>query len=558
VPGRSFRIARIAGIPVCVSVWWLVMLVLVAWSLGASYFPAHAPGTSPVESYALGLAAALLLCVSILAHELGHAIGARRNNIAVVQIDLWLLGGVARLGHGPRAPRDELRYAAAGPAVSAVFTACAALALFAVDWHSPALHALVEYELLVNASLLAFNLLPAFPLDGGCVLRAVLWRRGDSFDRATERSAGTGCYLGYLLGLLGGVVVVLGTAAGLWLVAIAVFLVACGRAEAEHARLHGDSSLLQVATMMSRSVISIPDALSVQQAADSFFLPYHYTAFPVVDGGAKLLGIATIGAAEAVPVPDRNDTLVREVTICDPSLRIEENFVVGDLLDLPSFARVGHAIVIDHQESPVGMISIADIRQSIRALRFASPTGNRAADRARSRRARILAGARATANAHGIGDAQLLPGLLLADDDEVVRIMLSHQLEPQFSIVGAAADAKSAVALAREHHPAVAVLDIQMPGGGLFAARGIARESPQTAVVMLTSDDTSEAVLRFVQAGAVSFLRKGIAVPELAPRLQDAIATHAARRAAAGLSGVDSAPPAAADVGSSDLVGRAA
>lgn len=532
MPGRSFRIARIAGIPVRVSVWWLALLALVVWSLGSSYFPDRAPGIAPVAAYALGLAAALLLSVSILAHELGHAIVARRNDIAVRQIDLWLLGGVARLEHGPRRPRDELRYALAGPAVSAVLAASAALALFAVDWHSSALHALVEYELLANASLLAFNLLPAFPLDGGGVLRAALWRRGNSFDRATELSAGAGRGLGYLLALLGGVAVALGITAGLWLVAVGLFLIVSGRAEAEHARLHGASARLQVATMMSRSVITIPDALSVQQAAESFFLPYHYTAFPVVDGDVKLLGIVTIDAAEGVPRSARRDTLIREITNRDAALSIDENFDVGDLLDLPAFARAGHAVVVDRQASPLGLISIADIRHCIRALRLASPSSSLNASRGRALRSRVRAGVRASARAPALGGGRWLPGVLLADDDEVVRIMLAHQLNPQFSVVGAAADAKSAIALARKHHPDVAVLDIQMPGGGLFATRGIARESPETAIVMLTADETSEAVLEFVQAGAVSFLRKGLAVHELAPRLRDAIATHVARRAA--------------------------
>ena len=262
---------------------------------GTDYFPDRAPGIAPVAAYRqLGLAAALLLSVSITGST---SSGTRSWRAATTsRSGRWTCGcSVAWRGlehECPRRPRDELRYALAGPAVSAVLAASAALALFAVDWRSSALHALVEYELLANASLLAFNLLPAFPLDGGGVLRAALWRRGNSFDRATELSAGAGRGLGYLLALLGGVAVALGITAGLWLVSFGLFLIVSGRAEAEHARLHGASARLQVATMMSRSVITIPDALSVQQAAESFFLPYHYTAFPVVDGDVKLLGMS--------------------------------------------------------------------------------------------------------------------------------------------------------------------------------------------------------------------------------------------------------------------------
>jgi len=513
------------------------MLALVVWSLGAGYFPNRSPGIGPVPSYALGLAAAVLLCLSILAHEFGHAIVARRNGIAVVQIDLWLLGGMAKLERGPRVPRDELRYGLAGPAVSLVFTAVFAAPLLVVsDWRSSALHALVEYMLLVNASLLLFNLLPAFPLDGGRVLRAALWRRGRTYDRATEVAAGAGRSLGYLLTLLGIVEVALGVTVGLWSVAIGVFLIVSARAEAEHARLHGASARLQVAAMMSRSVITIPDALSVQQAADSFFLPYHYTAFPVVDSELHLLGVVTIAAAEAVPGGHRKDTRVADITNRDPALIVDEDFDVADLLDVPAFARVGRAVVIDRRGSPVGLISIADVQHCIRALRFASPTGGRGTGhlrRGRARRSRQWRAAREPIKAFTTAAGLQLPSLLLADDDEVVRLMLSLQLEETFAIVGAADDAGSAVALAREHHPAVAVLDVDMPGGGLHATRGIARESPETAIVILTADDSSEAVLQFVQAGAISFLRKGIAVPDLAARLADAIATHVAQGATA-------------------------
>jgi Zn-dependent protease/CheY-like chemotaxis protein len=532
MPGRSLCVARIAGIPVRVSVSWLAILAVVLWSLGSSYFPDHAPGTSAVGCYALALTAVLLLCVSIVAHEFGHALVARRNGIAVVQIDLWLLGGMARLERGPRKPRDELRYALAGPAVSALLTAaCGALALLPAGTQSPALHALVEYELLVNASLLLFNMLPAFPLDGGRVLRAALWHRGDSFDRATEMSAGVGRRLGYLLTALGAIDVALGTTAGFWAAAVGVFLIVSGRAEAEHARLHGASARLQAATMMSRSVITIPDALTVQQAADSFFLPYHYTAFPVIDGDCALQGVLTITDTEAVPTPMRNTTRVAEITNRDRTLIVGEDFDVGDLIDRPAFARVGRAVVVDRQDTPVGLVSIADVQQCIRALRLAKPTPVRRSSNPRTLLPRLpLRQARATPSV-AVGPSLAFdrpPTVLLADDDAVVRTALAFQLEREFSLVGAAHDATSAVALAGENRPDVAVLDIDMPGGGLNATRAIAHDSPETAIVILTADDSSEAVMTFIEAGAISFLRKGIAVPDLAVRLRDAITTHLA------------------------------
>src|SRR5665213_243824 len=123
MPGRSIRIARIAGIPVGVSPLWLIIVGLITWSLGAGYYPGEVHGITPLESYGLGLASALLLFASILAHEFGHALVARRRGVKIEEIDLWLLGGVARMSGSPKTAGDELRFALAGPAVTAVVAA---------------------------------------------------------------------------------------------------------------------------------------------------------------------------------------------------------------------------------------------------------------------------------------------------------------------------------------------------------------------------------------------------------------------------------------------------
>ena len=251
------------------------------------------------------------------------------------------------------------------------------MAWLAARSDSPALRAFVDYQLLVNASILGFNLLPAFPLDGGRVLRAGS-RRGESFDRATEVAAGVGRTLGVLLAAVGGAALALGVTTGLWLVVIGVFLIASGGAEAAHARLHAAAARLQAAAMMSAPVISIPDGLSVQEAAESFFLPYRYTAFAVIDAGAALLGIVTIAAAEAVPVGERISTCVGEITERDPDVVVAEDFDIADLLDREAFARVGRAVVVDRQGSPVGLVSVTDVQHSIRALQLARPSTARA------------------------------------------------------------------------------------------------------------------------------------------------------------------------------------
>src|ERR1035437_8774767 len=260
MPGRSLRIARIAGIPVGVSPWWLAIVVLITWTLGASYFPEEVHGISSGASYALGLASALLLFASILAHEFGHAIVARRHGIAVEEIDLWLLGGVSRMHGEAHDPGDELRYALAGPAVTAVIATCFGVAALLLPSHTPAvIRALVEYQMLVNVLILVFNLLPAFPLDGGRVLRSLLLRRSGEIGRSTETAASVGRGFGYVMIALGGLELLSGAPEGLWLALIGFFIVMAAGAQAVGAQVQAALSGVHASELMSSPVVSIPE-----------------------------------------------------------------------------------------------------------------------------------------------------------------------------------------------------------------------------------------------------------------------------------------------------------
>ena len=238
MPGRSIRIARIAGIPVGISPWWLIIVALITWSLGAGYYPGEVHGIAPLASYALGLASALLLFASILAHEFGHALVARRCGVEIEEIDLWLLGGVARMSGQPKSAGDELRFALAGPAVTAVVAAIFGVLAAALPSSAPAaLRALVDYQLEINLLILGFNLLPAFPLDGGRVARALLWRRSGDIGAATNTAAALGRGFGYLLIAFGVFLTFSGAPGGLWFALIGVFLVIAANAERTQQRV---------------------------------------------------------------------------------------------------------------------------------------------------------------------------------------------------------------------------------------------------------------------------------------------------------------------------------
>ena len=373
MPGRSIHIARIAGIPVGVSPLWLVIVVLITWSLGSSYFPEEIHGISSTASYALGLASALLLFASILAHEFGHALVARRHGIEVEEIDLWLLGGVSQMRGEAHAPGDELRYALAGPAVTAVIATCFGVVALLLPSHTPAvIRALVEYQALVNALILVFNLLPAFPLDGGRVLRSLLWRRTGDIGRATETAASVGRGFGYLMIFLGGLEFVGGVPQGLWLALIGFFVVMAASAQAVGAQVQAAFSGVCARELMSAPVVSIPQRTTAAQAGEDYFLPYRYTSFPVVDERGRAVGLVSVKQIEALAPGQRAEHRVAEIADRDPGLMVGGEEDVARVLERPAFARVGRAVVVDEAGGPLGLISITDVQRALRAARLAN------------------------------------------------------------------------------------------------------------------------------------------------------------------------------------------
>jgi len=374
MPGRSFRIARIAGIPVGVSPWWLLIVALFTWALGSSYFPEEIHGINSTASYALGLASVLLLFASILAHEFGHALVARRHGIEVEEIDLWLLGGVSRMRGEAHDPSDELRYALAGPIVTAVIAGCFGVLLLVLPSSAPkAIRVLVEYQVLVNGLILLFNLLPAFPLDGGRVLRALLWRRSGEIGQSTETAARVGRGFGYLMIVLGGLEFLGGGPAGLWLALIGFFIVTAAGAQAVGAQVQAALSGVHASELMSAPVVSIPEKVSAAQAGAEYFLPHRYTSFPVVDEWGRAVGLVSVTQLERLPRWQLAARRIAEIADRDPELRVDGHEDVARLLERPAFARVGRAVVVDGSGRPAGLISITDVQRTLRAARLSDP-----------------------------------------------------------------------------------------------------------------------------------------------------------------------------------------
>jgi Zn-dependent protease len=231
----TFRLGRVAGIEIGIHWSWLLVVALIIWSLSQGVFPHTNPGLSDATYLAMSAVAALGFFASILLHELGHAIQAERDGIVIDRITLWVFGGVARLRGPLLSAGAELRTAAAGPAVSLVLGLMFVLAALLLP-----LPASVDGVLFwlgqMNLSLLVFNLIPALPLDGGRILRALLWARRRDFVSATRTAAALGRGFGQLM-IAGGLLLVMfvGDYGGLWLAFIGWFVLAAAEFELQAA-----------------------------------------------------------------------------------------------------------------------------------------------------------------------------------------------------------------------------------------------------------------------------------------------------------------------------------
>lgn len=367
---RSIRIGKLAGIPIGVQPLWLLIVALITWSLGAAYYPDQAPGIAPAAAYALGLLSALLLFASILLHELGHALVARRHGVEIEEIDLWLLGGVARMSGYPKHALDELHFALAGPAVTlviALFFGAIAVALpaSAPNW----LQAVVSYQAVVNAVILVFNLLPAFPLDGGRVARALIWWRRGDISSATATAATLGRGLGYGMIGLGVFGFVAGAVGGLWFALIGFFVVVAAKAEENGLRVRMALSGRAAGRLMTCPAVTIPSDTTVAEAVDTYFVGAKHPAFPVVDGD-RLVGLVDTDAVQRVPPRQRETTTIGEIAVDDPTLVIKEDQDVAEMLERPAFVRVGRAVVLT-ADGRIGVLSITDVNRVLRALELA-------------------------------------------------------------------------------------------------------------------------------------------------------------------------------------------
>jgi CBS domain-containing protein len=257
---------------------------------------------------------------------------------------------------------------------AAVALAFGALALGLPSSSPSAARALVVYEAEVNLLILGFNLVPAFPLDGGRVARALLWRRTGDIGRATEIAAAVGRGFGYLLVGGGLFLWFSGVPGGLWFALIGLFVIAAANAERIQEQAVAMLTGVSAGEVMSHPAVTLPASLTLSDAI-SHFIRYRFTAFPVTDAAGRTLGLLSIDAINRLPRSKWAATRVEEVVDRDRALRVGEHEDVAHLLDRSAVQRVGRAVVVDDVGRPVGIVSVTDIERVLRATRIGGRPG---------------------------------------------------------------------------------------------------------------------------------------------------------------------------------------
>jgi len=300
--GRTITLFRMLGFAVRIDTSWLVIFALVIWSLAGYVFPSQYEGLGWPAYLAMGLTAAIGLFASIVVHELCHSLVARRYGLPMKGITLFFFGGVAEMGDEPPSPKAELLMALAGPGASVVI-AGAFLGLYAVGqvvgWPGP-VTAVLKWIGFINAILVAFNMVPGFPLDGGRVLRAILWQFRHDLRRATRTASRVGAGVGTVLIVLGVVSLLFGNfVGGLWWILIGIFLKGSAQQGYQQVLVRQALQGEHVRRFMTDDPVAVNADTTLRELVDDYVYRHHFKMFPVLANG-RLTGCVTTRGIQEV------------------------------------------------------------------------------------------------------------------------------------------------------------------------------------------------------------------------------------------------------------------
>ncbi len=313
--GKRIPLFKLMGFQVHVDLSWLILAFLITWTLAVGYFPQHVRGLPIATYWWMGVAGALGLFVSIVFHEFSHSIVARQYGIPMKGITLFIFGGVAEMTREPPNPKSEFLMAIAGPIASVVagvgFLALAKLAVM-LGGVVPVV-AVLAYLGWINFLLAVFNMVPAFPLDGGRVLRSILWGVRGNLHWATRISSLIGSGFGWLLGLLGVISFFSGNIiGGIWWFVLGIFIRHASQTAFQQMVVREMLQGEPVRQFMRSDPVTVSSSTTVQDLVEHFIYRYHYKLYPVVDDGS-LVGCVTLKQIKEVPRGDWETRTVGEL-----------------------------------------------------------------------------------------------------------------------------------------------------------------------------------------------------------------------------------------------------
>lgn len=329
----TFKLATIFNLPIEINYSWFLVALLIIFTLASGYFPATNPELTTPTHWLIALISTLLLFASLLAHELAHSLVAIRNNLVIHGITLFIFGGVAHLESEPESPIVELKMAAAGPAMSLLLgMSFFGLTQILYGFHLPGyLLAITNYLFLINLGVAFFNLIPGFPLDGGRILRALLWQMTRDIRRATKVAATCGKILAMLMMGTGFLYFFSGLyLSGLWFIFVGLFVLEAAETSYRQVVLRKLLAGVRVESLMTREVITVPADLTLNRLLEDYFFRFRFTAFPVLEGDV-LLGLITFHSIKEIERAKWS-----RLTVRDALLPINSQLVISPNTELTS------------------------------------------------------------------------------------------------------------------------------------------------------------------------------------------------------------------------------
>jgi Zn-dependent protease/predicted transcriptional regulator len=368
----TIRLGRLFGIEIGFN-WSLVFIfVLIAWTLATGVLPQDVPGQGTGAYWMAGAAGAIVFYACLLAHELSHALVARRNGMKVAGITLWLFGGVSQLEGEPKSAGAEALIAGVGPLTSFA-VALTALGLALATSANPLVSDLLSWLAFVNLALGLFNLVPAFPLDGGRLLSSIFWWRSGSRQRGVHSAVRVGRFFAFLMIAIGLLELFTGAVVdGIWIAFIGWFLLSAGSSEEAGTTIKALLKSVPVSAAMTSPVVTVPDWLTIEQFLESVAPQHRFTTYPVHDPSGKLTGVVRLSDLIRVQRDDRD-----RKRLSDSAVPISQVPVTRPGEELAALIeRLGttlaQRVLVFDQDQLVGIVSPADVarllavRQSLR------------------------------------------------------------------------------------------------------------------------------------------------------------------------------------------------